>query len=96
MNDLTAIVAEPPPPETWRFNLGEWITHKDQSLPSLVMGRTRTRKGLEIYGVRSFKEVDPCRDRMIGGDSLVLMTHDHPDWSDCLLANTPLDPRVAA
>lgn len=91
-----AIVAEPPPPETWQFELGAWITHKDQPMPSLVMGRVRTTKGREIYGVRSFMRVDPCRDRMILAESLVPMSDDHPDWSDCLLAETPLDPRVAA
>ena len=70
MNAHHATVAEQPA-ESWRFKLGQCISHKDQILPSLVMGRTRTRKGLEIYGVRSFMQVDPCRDRMIGGDSLV-------------------------
>lgn len=89
MNAL-AIVAEPLP-ETWRFQLGEWITHKDQSLPSLVVRRVRTTKGHEVYGVRSFAEVDLSRDRMILGDSLVLMDGDHPDWNDCLLT-----PEMAA
>ena len=28
----------------WRFELGEFVTHKDQSLPSLVKGRVRTTK----------------------------------------------------
>ncbi|ESY58292.1 MULTISPECIES: hypothetical protein [unclassified Mesorhizobium] len=79
-----AIAAEQPV-VSWRFRLGDWITHKDQSLPSLVMGRVRTSKGREIYGVRSFMDVDPCRDRMILADSLVAMADDHPDWSDCLL-----------
>lgn len=82
--------------ETWQFELGAMITHRDQPMPSLVMGRVRTTKGKEIYGVRSFAHVDPMRDRMIFGESLVVMDDDHPDWSDCLLANTPLDPRVSA
>jgi hypothetical protein len=90
MNAHTAI-AEQPPTDTWKFELGSWITHKDQSLPSLVMGRVRTTKGREVYGVRSFMNVDPNRDRMIGGDSLVAMAADHPDWNDCLLT-----PEMAA
>jgi hypothetical protein len=44
-----------------------------------------------VYGVRSFAEVDLSRDRMILGDSLVLMDGDHPDWNDCLLT-----PEMAA
>ncbi|UVK44852.1 hypothetical protein BPNPMPFG_000317 [Mesorhizobium sp. AR07] len=84
------------PDDTWAFKLGEWITHRDQPMPSLVLSRVRTCKGNEIYGVRSFATVDPNRDRMMLGDSLVPMTDDHPDWRDCLLADTPFDPRVAA
>jgi hypothetical protein len=63
----------------WKFEIGQWITHKDQSMTSVVMGRMRTGKGLEIYGVRSFAVVDP--NRMMLGDSLVPMADDHPDWS---------------
>ena len=77
----------------WRFELGEFVTHNDQSLPSLVMGRVRTTKGCEIYGVRSFAILDPCRDRMIEGDCLKPI--DDEAWSDCLLAGTQYDPRVA-
>ncbi|QGU20829.1 hypothetical protein MCHK_10060 [Mesorhizobium huakuii 7653R] len=84
MNAHAAVIAEQPV-ETWRFKLGEWITHKSQPMPSLVMGRVRTTKGHEIYGVRSFADVDPCRDRMILAESLVSMGDDHPDWRDCLL-----------
>jgi len=46
--------------------------------------------------VRSFMNVDECRDRMILAECLVLLADDHPDWGDCVLANTPLDPRGAA
>lgn len=47
----------------WRFKLGQCISHKDQSMPSLVMGRVRTTKGREVYGLRSFMNVDPNRGR---------------------------------
>jgi hypothetical protein len=80
--------------ETWKFNIGDWISHKDQPMPSLVMGRHKAGKLGEIYGVRSFAVVDPNRDRMILGDSLVPI--DDEAWAVCLLADTPLDPRAAA
>ncbi|NGO54210.1 hypothetical protein [Allomesorhizobium camelthorni] len=58
----------------WQFELGAWITHKDQSMPSLVLSRFRAgnAKGnkLELYGVRSFAANDPHRDRLMVGDSL--------------------------
>jgi hypothetical protein len=60
----------------------------------VILWRGRVHR--EIYGVRSFMNVDPCRDRMILGDRLVPMDDDHRDWSDCLLANTPYDLRVRA
>ncbi|MEP9388474.1 hypothetical protein [Mesorhizobium sp. KR9-304] len=63
-------------------------------MPSLVIGRVETTKGDEIYGVRSFADVDPWRDRMMLAEALVPMDDDHPDWNGCLLAGTPLDPRV--
>jgi hypothetical protein len=69
--------------ETWQFEIGEWITHKDQPMPSLVMSRTKTTKGREIYGVRSFADVDPNRDRMIEGESLRPI--DEAAWAICIL-----------
>ncbi len=92
MNALTDIVAEPPPPEAWRFKIGQCISHKDQILPSLVMGRVRTTKGREVYGVRSFMHVDPCRDRMILGDSLVSVSPGSQPCMQCLLHETGLCP----
>ncbi len=60
-----------PPSGQWAFKVGQCISHKDQSMPSLVMGRTRASNGMEFYGVRSFATVDPNRDRMMLGDFLV-------------------------
>ncbi|MBZ9980361.1 hypothetical protein LB521_04270 [Mesorhizobium sp. BR-1-1-8] len=59
-----------PAGENWQFEIGTWITHKDRAMPSLVLSRVRTAKGVEIYGVRSFAEVDPNRDRMMLGEVL--------------------------
>lgn len=81
------------PPVGWTFEIGTFVSHKDQSLPSLVMDRVRTSKGREVYGIRSFAYVDPARDRLILGDFLELMDDDHLAWDGCLLAGTPLDPR---
>ena len=64
-------------------------------MPSLVINRLE-RQRAEVHGVRSFMNVDECRDRMILAECLVLLADDHPDCGDCLLANTPLDPRAAA
>lgn len=77
-------------PDVWRFKLGQCISHKDQSLPSLVMGRVRTSKGREIYGVRSFMNVDPNRDRMILAASLVDVVPGSLPCYDCLLHRTGL------
>ncbi|TIN10364.1 hypothetical protein [Mesorhizobium sp.] len=56
--------------ETWQFELGEWITHKDQPMPSLVLSRHKAGRMGEVYGVRSFAAVDANRDRMILGSAL--------------------------
>ncbi|PTE11649.1 hypothetical protein [Mesorhizobium helmanticense] len=56
--------------ETWQFEIGSWITHRDQPMPSLVMTRQRAGRLGELYGVRSFALVDPNRDRMILADSI--------------------------
>lgn len=79
-------------PPQWRFKLGQCISHKDQSLPSLVMGRVRTSKGREVYGVRSFMNVDPCRDRMILADCLVDVVPGSRPCQDCLLYQTGMCP----
>ncbi|QND59862.1 hypothetical protein [Mesorhizobium huakuii] len=80
------------PPTTWRFKLGQCISHKDQILPSLVMGRVKTSKGREVYGLRSFMNVDPNRDRMILGDSLVDVVPGSEPCLECLLHQTALCP----
>lgn len=79
-------------PESWRFKLGQCVSHKDQSLPSLVMGRIRTTKGVEVYGVRSFATVDPRRDRMIEGGSLVDVVVGSEPCEHCLLYRSSLCP----
>lgn len=76
----------------WRFKLGQCISHKDQSMPSLVMGRVRTTKGREVYGLRSFMNVDPNRDRMILADSLVDVVPGSGPCLECLLHQTGLCP----
>jgi hypothetical protein len=79
-------------PTAWAFKLGQCISHKDQSLPSLVLGRVRTSKGREVYGVRSFMNVDPNRNRMILADSLVDVVLGSEPCGDCLLFNTGMCP----
>ncbi|RWF64341.1 hypothetical protein [Mesorhizobium sp.] len=79
--------------ETWRFELGAMITHRDGPMPSVVLYRTRASNGLEIYGVRSFAFEDPNRDRLIMGE--VLKPIDEAAWQICLLAGTSLDTRIA-
>jgi len=78
--------------DIWRFKLDQCVSHKDQSLPSLVMGRIRTSKGNELYGIRSFKAADELRDRLIVGDCLVDVVHGSEPCDDCLLYNTVLCP----
>lgn len=59
-----------PNTDKWQFEIGQWVTHKDQPMPSLVLSRAKTGKLGELYGVRSFAFEDPQRDRMILGSSL--------------------------
>ncbi len=77
----------------WKFELGQWITHKDQPMPSLVVSRQKAGKLGEVYGVRSFAFDDPNRDRLILTDSLKPI--DDEAWAVCLLTDTPMDPRFA-
>ncbi|RWP72659.1 hypothetical protein [Mesorhizobium sp.] len=50
----------------WQFELGAWITHRDQPMPSLVLSRAKAGKLGDVYGVRSFATVDPNRDGKLG------------------------------
>jgi hypothetical protein len=78
--------------EEWQFELGQCITHKDQSMPSLVLTRVRTSRGDEIYGLRSFAQEDPNRDRLIFGSSLVSVVPGSEPCHDCLLFRTGMCP----
>jgi hypothetical protein len=42
--------------ETWQFEIGAMITHRDQPMLSLVMTRQKTTKGREVYGIRRLRE----------------------------------------
>ena len=42
--------------DTWQFEIGSMITHRDQPMLSEVMMRVRTTKGHEVYGVRRVEE----------------------------------------
>lgn len=77
---------------SWRFKLGQCISHQSQSMPSLVVGRVRTSKGGEVYGVRSFAIDDPNRDRMMLGECLVDVTPGSKPCQDCLLFLTSICP----
>jgi hypothetical protein len=70
----------------WAFEEGQWVTHKDQPMPSLVMMRVRSRRGAEIYGVRSFAFTDVQRDRIILGECLRPI--DDAAREICLLSGT--------
>lgn len=79
---------------TWRFKIGQCISHEEQILPSLVMARVRTTKGHEVYGVRSFMDVDPNRDRMIGAESLVDVVPGSLPCFSCILHQTGMCPGI--
>lgn len=59
-----ATVAERPA-ETWKFELGQMVSHRDQPMPSLVMMRHKAGNLGEVYGVR---RQDKCevRDLILG------------------------------
>ncbi|RWE25215.1 MAG: hypothetical protein EOS41_12260 [Mesorhizobium sp.] len=67
----------------WRFELDALVTHRDQPMPSVVLYRTKTTRGDEIYGVRSLAFEDPNRDRMMLGEALKPI--DDAAWNVCLL-----------
>lgn len=75
----------------WTFQIGQCISHRDQPMPSLVLGRQRcgTR---EVYGVRSFANVDPNRDWVILGECLVTGEYETAICKDCLLYRTSMCP----
>lgn len=84
-----------PPPTThgeWQFKIGQCISHKDQPMPSLVMGMAKTSRGDEIYAVRSFATADPNRDRMMLAASLVDVEPGSEPCSDCMLHLTGICP----
>jgi hypothetical protein len=74
----------------WRFEISQCVSHSDQSLPSLVRARQRTTKGNELYDIRSFKDVDPLRDRLIRGDCLVDVVVGSAPCEGCILYQTVL------
>jgi hypothetical protein len=74
------------------FQIGQCVTHRNQSMPSLVLQRVRAGKR-EIYGVRSFANVDENRDRIMLGDCLRDVVPGKEDCGDCLLHNTGMCPR---
>lgn len=55
---------------TWKFEIGATITHRDQPFPAIVTQRVRTTKGREVYGVRRLDECE-VRDLLIEGEALV-------------------------
>jgi hypothetical protein len=79
----------------WAFKEGQCVTHKDQPLPSLVMMRVRSRRGAEIYGVRSFAFTDAQRDRIILGECLRNVVPGTEPCDACLLFNTGMCPGTA-
>lgn len=56
--------------ESWKFEIGAKITHRDQPMLSEVLTRARTGKGHEIYGVRRLEECG-VPELMILGEALV-------------------------
>ena len=52
-------------PDSYLYEIGTCVSHVDQPMPSLVMCRSKTGRGMELYGVRSFAYEDPNRDRLI-------------------------------
>lgn len=56
--------------ETWQFEIGATVTHRDQPMLSEVLYRARAGKHGEVYGVR---RLDDCevRNLTILGDVLL-------------------------
>lgn len=67
MNAHAEIIAEQPA-ETWKFELGQIVSHKDHPHLSMVLLRTATTRGREVYGIRRLRD---DWDIMILADALV-------------------------
>ncbi|MFC3326173.1 hypothetical protein [Mesorhizobium cantuariense] len=78
--------------DTFKFEIGAWVTHVDHPMPSLVMerqmGRPKRGDPIEVYGVRSFAFEDQNRDRLMLGQFLKPI--DRAAWDVCLF-NTGSD-----
>jgi hypothetical protein len=57
-------------------------------MPSVVVSRATASNGLQIYGVRSFAEVDDNRERLMLGSALVSVSVGDEPCMTCLLYKT--------
>lgn len=67
---LTVIQLPTQTDEQWSFAIGQLVSHRDQPMLSEIVGRVRTNKGIEVYGVRRLADV-PVVDLIILGEVLV-------------------------
>ena len=88
-----ALITQPAalPADTYTYEVGTCVSHESQPMPSLIMYRSKTGKGMELYGVRSFAYEDTNRDRLILGASLVVPGE--ADCKVCLLGATGMCAR---
>ncbi|MER9582086.1 hypothetical protein [Mesorhizobium sp. M0276] len=61
------------PTQAWQFELGQIVSHKHHPHLSMVLLRTVTGRGREVYGIRRLRD---DWDIMIMGDALVLVAYE--------------------
>ncbi|PBB93193.1 hypothetical protein CK215_04240 [Mesorhizobium sp. WSM3864] len=66
-----AALAGTPTAENWTFELGQLVSHKDQPFLSMVLARSKTRRGDEVYGIRRLRDDVPVSDLMMLSGALV-------------------------
>ncbi|RWB65436.1 hypothetical protein [Mesorhizobium sp.] len=51
--------------EQWTFEVGQLVSHRDQPCLAMVLHRTRTSRGDEVYGIRRLNDNASVRDLQI-------------------------------
>lgn len=69
----------------WLFEIGKCVSHKTQAMPSVVATRIVASNGTQVYGVRSYADVDDNRDRIILGSALISVRPGDKPCLSCLL-----------
>lgn len=63
----------------WAFDVGQLVSHRDQPMLAMVMGRTRATNGMEIYGLERLVERAPLLHSMMLAEVLIPVSDQDAD-----------------